>query len=418
MTSRPTARGRAAAAGSPRAVLVVFAVSGFVMGQTLARVPAVRDQVGASQAELGLALVGGGLGAVLAMPFTARLVDRWGTRRVVTVALALGCLGWGSVGLAPTVWALGLQLLLAGAAVGIWDVAMNIEAAEVERRRGRTWMPYFHAAFSAGTVLGAALAGVAAWVGVGTGQIPVLALLALVAGQLGVRPFLGVTPPPEGEPDPPAQAAAPGAEGPGTGRGPGRGVTPVELVIGLVALGAALAEGAAGDWLALLLVDVHRAPEAVGAATFTAFGLTMFLGRLAGGRAIERWGRIAVVRAGALLTVAGILLLTVAPELPVPLALAGGLLWGLGIAATFPACMSAAAEVPGRGSRAIGTVATIAYGAFLFGAPLIGLLAEQFGLARALWTVVAFLVLMALLSRSLRPGPAVAAPRPAQLETQ
>lgn len=415
MTSQPTPRSRPVATGSPRAVLVVFAVAGFALGQTLARVPAVRDQVGASQAELGLALVGGGLGAVLAMPFTARLVERWGTRRVVTVALALGCLGWGSVGLAATVWALGLQLLLAGAAVGIWDVAMNIEAAEVERRRGRTWMPYFHAAFSAGTVVGAALAGVAAWAGVGTAQIPALALVGLAAGQFGVRAFLGVTPPHDGEQEPTVGAAPQDTV---TGQEPARGFTPVELVIGLVCLGAALAEGAAGDWLALLLVDVHRAPEAVGAATFTAFGLTMFLGRMAGGQAIDRWGRVAVVRAGALLTVAGVLLLTVVPQLPVPLALTGGLLWGLGIAATFPACMSAAAEVPGRGSRAIGTVATIAYGAFLFGAPLIGLLAEQFGLGRALWVVVAFLVLMALLARSLRPAPAVTVPRPAQLEIQ
>jgi MFS family permease len=67
----------------------------------------------------------------------------------------------------------------------------------------------------------------------------------------------------------------------------------------------------------------------------------------------------------------------------------GALLWGLGIAVAFPLAMSAAGETPGRGPSAIATVATIAYTGFLVGPPLIGTIAHQVGLEKALWLVLA-----------------------------
>lgn len=373
---------------SPIAVAVVFAVSGFVMAQTLARVPALRDSVGASQGELGLALVGGGIGSLLAMPHTARLVERFGNRPVTAVAIALGSLGWGSVALAPNVWALAGLLVLAGAPVGVWDVSMNIQGTRVEQLAGRTLMPYLHAAFSAGAVLGAGLGALAAWQGVGLVQVPVGGVLGLVVGLVAVRSFI------------PADAPEEEPTGDAEGRPVRRGITRTELLIGMVCLAAALAEGAANDWLALLLVDVHAAPAGFGALAFTAFNVTMMIGRILGGPATSRWGRDTVARAGGVLAGAGILLITLVPSLEI--ALVSALLWGLGVSTVFPAAISAAGEVPGRGNRAIGVVSTIAYGAFLFGAPTIGVLAEVFGLDRALWLVVGFLALLVLLAGNLR----------------
>lgn len=399
--------------GSPWAVALVFASSGFVMAQTLARVPALRDSVGASQAELGVALVGGGVGSLLAMPHTARLIERFGNRTVTTVALVLGSLGWGSVAFAPNVWVLAGLLVLAGAPVGVWDVSMNIQGSRVEQVRSRTLMPYLHAAFSAGAVLGAGLGALAAWQGVGLLQVPVGAVVGLLVGAAAARHFVpaeameDAQSPEVGTPEPPTReyvdthlgSAAPVSASVGA---PGRGsITRAEVLIGLVCLAAALAEGAANDWLALLLVDVHEAPAGFGALAFTAFNVTMLVGRLLGGPATARWGRANLARGGGVLAGTGILLITLVPSLEV--ALVAALLWGLGVSTVFPAAISAAGEVPGRGNRAIGVVSTIAYGAFLFGAPTIGLLAEVFGLDRALWLVVGFLALMVALAGVLQP---------------
>lgn len=376
--------------GSVSAVLLVFAAAGFVMGQAIARVPALRDAVGASTGELGLALMGMGLGSLLAMPFTGRLVDRFGSRAVVTVAVLIACSGWSALALAPSVPVLMATFVVTGTAVGVWDVAMNIQGAHVEQQRDRAWMTYFHAGFSAGAVLGAGAGALAAWLGVGLVQLPVLAAVAAAAAVVGAQRF--VTEDHDGDPTPDRPAR--------------RGVTRVEVLIGVVCLAAALAEGAANDWLALLLVDVQGAPEAFGALALTAFNLTMTVGRLVGGPVIDRVGRDVVVRVGGLLAGAGILVVTLVPSLT--LALVGGLLWGLGVSTIFPAAMSAAGEVPGRGNRAITVVSTIAYGAFLFGAPTIGLLAEQVGLDRALFVVVGVLALMVVLAPVMRSRVAAA----------
>lgn len=382
--------------GSVPAVLAVFTATGFVMGQTVARVPALRDAVGASTGQLGLALMGMGLGSLLAMPFTGRLVDRAGSRTVVTVAAVVGCLGYAALAAAPSVALLMTTFLVTGTAVGVWDVAMNIQASHVERQRDRAWMPLFHAAFSGGAVLGAAAGALAAWRGIGLVQLPVLAALALAVAVGGARRFV-----PEDHEDGGGHEgggdAGDGVPGPGRRR---RGVTRLELLIGLVCLSAALGEGSANDWLALLLVDVQGAPEAFGALALTAFNLTMTVGRVLGGPAIDRLGRDTVVRVGGVLAGVGILVVTLVHSLA--LALVGGLLWGLGVSTIFPAAMSAAGEVPGRGNRAITVVSTIAYGAFLFGAPTIGVLAEHVGLDRALFIVVGFLVLMVVLAPVMR----------------
>ncbi|HKJ11677.1 MAG TPA: MFS transporter, partial [Ornithinimicrobium sp.] len=191
-------------------------------------------------------------------------------------------------------------------------------------------------------------------------------------------------------------------------------VSRLEILIGMVCLGGALAEGSANDWLALLLVDVQGAPAAFGALAFMAFNVAMTIGRLLGSPAIDRFGRQRVVQAGGVLAIVGILLVSQVSSLPV--ALLGGLVWGLGTATVFPAAISAAGEVPGRGNRAITVVSTIAYGAFLFGAPTIGLLAEVVGLDRALFVVIGFLLLMVALARTLSPVVLAARAQPSSIQ--
>jgi MFS family permease len=397
--------------------MVVFAVAGLVISQALARMPAVRDAVGASTGELGLALVGAGLGSLLAMPFTGWLVDRFGSRAVVRVCIVLGSVGWGSVGFAQSPWMLGVVLLLTGAPFGIWDVAMNVQGAHVEQQRSRSLMPFFHAAFSGGTVVGAGMGTVAAWLGVGLVQLPVTGLAGLLVGLVAVRRFIpdqdgqgpSSQPAASHAPSSHSQPVGPHAEDPsahGAEREAERPTRPtvgrLEILIGVVCLGGALAEGSANDWLALLLVDVQGAPEAIGALALMAFNVAMTIGRLLGSPAIDRFGRQRVVQAGGLMAVVGIVLVSQGSSLP--LALCGGLVWGLGTSTVFPAAISAAGEIPGRGNRAITVVSTIAYGAFLFGAPTIGLLAEVVGLDRALFVVVGCILLAVGLARALHPA--------------
>lgn len=381
--------------GAIAPLTVVFALNGFLMAQVVSRMPSLRDQVDASPGRLGLALVAVGVGSIVAMPWTARVAERVGSPAVIAASATFNIVGWACLALVPDPNWLTANLLLVGVGVGVWDVSMNVQGNTLEHRNKRVLMPRLHAGFSAGTVLGALTgAGCAALTVPLSMQLPLMSALGLVVIAWCV---------PRLQPDAVSTAGQPRARG-GAKRGATRRrISGLELLLGLLTFSTALGEGAANDWLALMLVDERGAAEAVGAMTFAAFNVAMTFGRFYGGKLIARKGRTLVLRLAGSSAVTGVVLVAVVPSLTV--AVVGGLLWGLGLSVVFPAAMSAAGEVPGRGSRAIGVVSTIGYAGFLAGAPTIGLVAELVGLDHALLVVAAVCTLVLILSGAARERP-------------
>ena len=178
------------------------------------------------------------------------------------------------------------------------------------------------------------------------------------------------------------------------------------LLVGVVTLCATTLEGAAADWLALFLTDERGATASLAAFGYAVFAVAMAAGRFSGTAVAERLGRDGAVRAGGLVSFAGVLLTVLGPGLAA--AYAGAALWALGVCLVFPAAVSAGGEAPDRPADAIAAVTTIGYGGFLLGPPLIGLLADRVGLGRAL------LVLLVLAAGIATLAPAVRSRRPGQ----
>jgi MFS family permease len=374
-----------------RASTAVFALNGLIVGAGISRIPALRDQVGAGPRQLGFVLVMVGVGSLVAMPATAWLVRRFGSGRVVFWSAAMCGTAWVGAGLSGSVVVLAAAVFLIGAGIGIWDVAMNVQGYAVERRDGRSRMPWLHAAVAAGMVMGAGLSALGARLDVPLlTQFTAVSVAVVAAVGVAVRGFL---------PDP--DQAGDHAEEDDTadamdGRGTPRGSLwlhgPV-LALGLVIVSTAFGEGAAGDWLALAMVDTKQATQPLAALGYGGYSLAMLLGRLLGGPAVDRWGRVAVLRfCGACATI-GVLLVCLAGTMH--LVLLGALLWGLGLSVVFPVTMSAAGEaVPGRGAEGVTVVSTIGYVGFLVGPPLLGMIADVVPLDRALLLVAGFAALV------------------------
>jgi MFS family permease len=373
------------------AVGVTFATNGLAFAGWLARAPAVRDDLHLSAAGFGLLLLCLSAAAVAAIPLAGPLVQRVGPARAVLLgssSVVLGLIGLGTATAIGSVPLAALGLVLLGAGNSAWDVAMNVQGADVERRLGRIVMPRFHAGFSVGTVLGAGVSAGAAAVGVPVwAQLIGTAALTAVVMTATVRRFLPWQPGPPGER--PAMSVGQAWREPRT------------ILIGLVMLGFGFTEGAANDWLAISLVDAYSTSEAVGAIGFGTFVAAMTLGRLFGGQAIERWGRVVVLRATALSAAAGVLL--VVAQIGVPMVLIGALLWGAGASLGFPIGMSAAADDPVRSAIRVSVAGSIGYGAFLAGPPLIGVLAEHVGVLNALLCVFGALLIGLAGSGAARP---------------
>lgn len=366
-----------------RASAVVFTANGALMASWVARIPAAKAHLGASAGGLGTALLCAGIGSVVAMPFSGRLVSRHGSRPIIAVCAVVGAVAYSCLGLVGSLVALGAVLFVIGACVGVWDVAMNVQAHHVEVATGRPIMPLFHAGWSAGGIVGAALGALAAYLGLGIGtHLTIASVVALVAVFAALRSYL----PDAGDVD---EGGAEAQHG-GMRLLRDRRV----LLVGAMGLSAACAEGAANDWSALMVVNVHDATQAQGAIGFGVFAAAMALGRAGGTWAVERFGRVGVLRWGGVLAAVGVVVAVASPVLA--LSYLGILLWGLGLSGGFPLAMSAAGETPGRGPQAIAVVSVLAYGGFLIGPPLIGHLADVTGLGRALWVVVALGAAMAV----------------------
>jgi fucose permease len=284
---------------------------------------------------------------------------------------------------------------------------MNVHGSAVEQRAGREWMPRYHACWSVGGIAGAGLGALAAHAGVGLApHFAAVAALCVVLVFVALRSFVE-----DRAPDVvPAAAHSPRPTRRGSSRS--RLLSPRLLLVGVVTLCATTLEGAAADWLALFLTDEREATASLAAAGYAVFAVAMAGGRFSGTVVAERLGRDGAVRVGGLVSLAGVLLTVTGPGLAS--AYLGAVLWALGVCLVFPAAVSAGGEEPERPQDAIAAVTTIGYGGFLIGPPLIGLLAEQVGLGRALLVLLVLAGGIAALApavRSRRATPA-AMPRP------
>ncbi|WP_426509694.1 MFS transporter [Dactylosporangium sp. McL0621] len=375
-----------------RATYAAFIWSGVAMASWASRIPQIRDALHLEPSKLGLVLLSIAAGSIVSLLASGHIVARFGSRKTVAVMAALlmvalaGAASGYHLGVAPVV----ASLLLFGFANGAWDVAMNVQGAVVERAVGRSIMARFHAGFSVGTVAGALLG--AAMVAL---HVPVtlhLTLTALVVGAstaYSVRNFM-----PDG-----ASETAP-ADG-GLKHTLRFWREPRTLLVGVFVLAFAFAEGTGIDWIGIAVIDGYKAPAAVGTLAFAVFLAAMTVGRWFGPNLLDRYGRVPVVRALAVLTVAGLLLFVFGPNTPI--AFLGALLWGVGTSLGFPVGMSAASDDPAYAAPRVSVVASIGYCAFLGGPPLIGFLGDHITVVRALAAVAVLMAVASLAAGAVRP---------------
>ena len=398
------------------AVVIAYGASGLAFASWVSRLPAIRDALDLTPGNVGVILLCMTLGSFASVSASGLIVLRLGSKRTIrtgSIMVGAGLLtaGFGTTVLAsPIATAIGLAII--GLGTGSWNTASNVEGAAVERAVGRHIMPRLHGAFSLGTVAGAGLGALAAAVSLPvfwhlTAAGAVVAVSVATAASWFRADFTPVAGERSYSPD--------NFEDPTTGPIPviPAGTTteaPLDnkrriaqawrdrrtLLLGVLVLGLALAEGAAGDWVALALADGHGQSDAAGAAGYGLFVTFMTIGRFAGTPLLDRFGRVPVMRWCAAMAVVGLGIFVFAP---VPwLAYVGLAAWGLGASLGFPVGMSAAADDPALAAARVSVVSTIGYAAFLCGPPLLGLLAEHVGILHSLLAVMVMLAVSYVLS--------------------
>jgi MFS family permease len=369
---------------------VFFALNGFLLGTWVVHIPAIENRTGITHALLGWLLLLMGGGAFLAMQVSGRLVDRYGSRRIVPVTglfLAAAIIG---PALATNAWTLAMALILLGLGNGALDVAMNAHAVQVEHGYVRPVMSAFHAVFSLGGVLASLLGAQAIARGwdlrLTLGYSAALgAMTTLIAGTHLLQR----------ERIPRPSDAVPTRK---------RRMPSHAWILGLPAFLLMLTEGIANDWSALDLQDVLGAPPATAALAYGAFSTAMTAGRLLTDRVAARKGAVFIIHYGT--AVAAIGLTTAALSPGVPIALLGWTVFGIGLSGCVPQFFTAAGNVDRSSSGMnLSRVVGMGYLGLLTGPALIGILTHLIPLNMAFFLPVGCCIAAGLSARVLKTAP-------------
>lgn len=374
------------------ALFMFFFIPGLLMASWATRTPAIRDLLALSTAEMGVVLFGLSVGSMSGILCSAWLVKRFGTRKVIRTTMSFAVLGMLVLSLALWVtsaplFAFGLAIF--GASFGSAEVAINVEGAAIEREMNKTVLPMMHGFYSFGTLVFGAGVGMAV-TGFGLPAAPHIlaaALVAILPIAIAIRAI----------PDGTGKNAAEVAHGEAKGLPVWRDAQ--LLLIGVIVLAMAFAEGSANDWLPLLMVDGHGFSPTSGSLIYAGFTLGMTLGRFTGGWFIDRYSRVAVVRGSAVMGALGIGLIIFVDNPWV--AGISVLLWGIGASLGFPLTISAASDTGPDAPKRVSVVAITGYLAFLVGPPLLGFLGEHFGLRSAMMVVLGLVMVAALVARAV-----------------
>lgn len=399
------------------AVSALFLTNGALLANLLPRYPEVKAQLGMENSVYGLALAAFPAGAILAGLAAGALIRRIGSAALATLGTVLTAAGLLAAAWAPGALWFALALLAAGALDALTDVAQNAHGLRVQRHLGRSVINSFHALWSLGAVIGGAMAAAAIAL-----EVPlrthlllsgilfsVVALLARRAALPG-RDVDDVADPagaPSAAADGAAGTRATSADGtvPGGSTAGGTGasdavadaptphLTPhsgrTAAILGalvLIAIGGTLVEDAGNSWATLYLARDLGAASTIAATGFVALVGAQFVGRLLADPLVDRLGQRAVARGGGALIALG---MGVALALPsVPGTIAGFALAGLGSASLVPSAMAQADALPGlRPGTGLTVVSWLMRLGFLASPPLVGLVADAFGLRAGLLSV-------------------------------
>ena len=369
-------------------VYTAFFIYSAALGAMFPRLGDLQLQMEIGEGALGLALIGLPFGAQVSLMFGGRFFERLGFRNVMLLGIPL--MGFSELAASTASGPLGFFLFLAagGIGVGAVEIAVNLEADRVEHQVGRRIMNRSHAFWS----LGFFTAGLSGAAISQTGLDPTIhlagfAILTTLAAFLMFRHYTPA----------PTRLSTEGAA-PKFIR-PTRGI----LMIVAFTLSAMLLEGAGIDWSVIFMRDTFQTAPFISGAALALGALTQAITRFFADSYVDRFGSITVARMSILVLGVGVVLVTLSPDFKI--ALLGFALMGIGHGVVFPLAMSAAAQRTDRPAAAnVAALAQLSFVTFLIAPPLLGLIAEHFGIRVSFGIGIPLVIISWFAVHALKPA--------------
>jgi MFS family permease len=354
------------------AVSAFFFLFGFVFASWASRIPAIQQKLGLSETQLGFVLFSLPVGLLVSLPISGWFVAKKGSKKVACFAAICYAIILVIIGLTSSRLQLMAILFTFGLAGNMGNISFNTQAVAVEALYKRNIMASFHGVWSLAGFTGAAFGTFMTGVGFDPAFHFLIVLTIAIAILLASWRYL-VTNDIKSSENAPLFAM------------PSKSL----LTLGLIAFCSMLCEGAMFDWSGIYFKKVVMAKPSLVGAGYTAFMSTMALSRFVADYFTFKYGFKRIIQVSGLFIMTGLLLAVLLPTFYT--AVAGFLLVGIGVSSVVPLVYSAAGKSklmsPGI---ALASVSTISFFGFLFGPPLIGILAGISSL-RLSFAVIAFM---------------------------
>ncbi len=384
-------------------VYAAFAVYSFALGNIFPRLPDIKHTMGIGEGALGLGLIGTPVGTLISLTLAPPLLERLGYRRALLALIPLIALAFAVAVHATGPLGLFLLLVPVGLFVGAVEIILNVEADRTEALIGRRIMNRAHSFWSFG-FFGAGLFGAAVAQAGLSPQVHLALVVPLVA--IAVAVLLG------------GYAPAPRRVAESVAKAPrfARPSLPI-LILVLVTLSAMVLEGASMDWSAIYMRSVFETGPFIAGFAVAVVALSQALARYFADSFVDRHSPSGVARVLLGAMAVGVVLVFFSPAPAVSL-LGFGLI-GVGTSAIFPLAISAAAQRTDRPAAVnVAALAQISFVAFLLGPPLLGFVAEHWGLRWTFGLGLPFVLLSFVCASALggRPPVQAAAGRPVRAQ--
>ena len=365
------------------ALLLGYGVWGVFWGIWGALLPAVKLEAHASDAILGATLLFVAVGALPAMLFMGRLIDRFGSRvLIVSFFLFAGAVSLLAFVHSPLL--LAIVLLLIGASSGALDVCLNSASASLEKVTNKKLFNKLTAAFPIAVVFASPLAGFARELHVHLTTIFLtVSIIIIFVALLNVSAHTHLSKTHQQKETESVTSA--------------RSITKLLILLGVIAAGIHIVEVAIEQWSAIFIEHGLQGTPAMASFGPAVYMGMLFVGRFAAQlyehRCTERQILFIVGLSAALGTA------TAAVATSPLIALLGFAIAGLGMASGIPAVFSLTGRSVSDSKRgqAISFVTAIAYVGYLISPPIMGGLATLITLKFS-WLALSSFAFIAALS--------------------
>ncbi|HEY1192661.1 MFS transporter [Flavobacterium sp.] len=379
------------------AIRSIFFVCGLTLSSWAPMVPFAKSRLLLDEAGLGILLLFLGTGALIMMPVTSYLSQRFGNRIIILFGVLVIGAALPFLAVLSNVYLMSFALLLFGSGIGMINVAMNASSVQLQRISGRPIMSSLHGLFSVGGLFGSLIIGFL----IKTGLEPLIAAIIvsiLVLLTVGFNYSKLLTFSQEKELNPK------NIEEP-TGKSSRFSWLKLNILfLGSMGFIVFMVEGAMLDWSALFLFENKGIEESWSGLGYAVFSMAMAGMRLFGDRIVDRFDSAKVVTAGAIIAGSGIMMAVVCNGILLPLI--GFFLLGCGAANIIPVFFSEAGKLTNiKTATAIAVITTMGYSGQLLGPVGVGFIAHSSSLSEALQVCAILLFAVgALFSFTYRGG--------------